>query len=111
MHGTYDYRYSLYIATRKRTETQMARVTHLNKSGSGMASKTACGRNILRTPMSTDWAGFKGEQRKCNLCAVSGQAALNARRDMDSAEWEPEDADAWKRADDALIAARRASQA
>jgi hypothetical protein len=26
------------------------RVTHLNKSGTGWSSKTACGRNLLRTP-------------------------------------------------------------
>lgn len=88
----------------------MTRVTHLNKSGGGMASRTACGRNILRTPMSTDWAGFKGERRKCSLCASSGLAALNTRRDLEASEWEPEDADAWMRADDALIASHRARQ-
>ena len=26
------------------------RQMHLNKSGSGMAARTACGRNIIRTP-------------------------------------------------------------
>jgi hypothetical protein len=35
------------------------RQMHLNKSGSGMALRTACGRNILSTPMSCDWEGFK----------------------------------------------------
>ena len=56
---------------------------HLNKSGSGMASMTACGRNILRTPLSTSWAEFKNlpEHQKCEKCAASRQAALNTRRD------------------------------
>ena len=89
-----------------------ARVTHLNKSGSGWASKTACGRGLLRTPISTDWEGFKNEAAKyqCVKCAASKQAELNARRDL--AAWEPvADADAWKAADDALIAAHRARKA
>lgn len=57
------------------------RKMHLNKSGSGMASKTACGRNLLRTPMSTGWAEFKTErpEHQCDKCAASAQAALNAR--------------------------------
>jgi hypothetical protein len=61
----------------------MAHQMHLNKSGSGMASRTACGRNVLRTPMSCGWEGFKLEpaSRQCEKCASSKQAALNARRD------------------------------
>jgi hypothetical protein len=61
----------------------MAHQLHLNKSGSGMAAKTACGRNILRTPMSTNWAGFKTTpiSHRCEKCEASKQAALNARRD------------------------------
>ena len=57
------------------------RQMHLNKSGSGMAARTACGRNILRTPLSTTWAEFKDlpEEQKCAKCAASKQAALNAR--------------------------------
>lgn len=88
----------------------MARQMHLNKSGSGMASRTACGRNILRTPMSCGWEGFKLEPagRQCEKCATSKQAELNARRDAD--QWAPEHPDAWKVADDALIAARRAQR-
>lgn len=55
--------------------------THLNKSGSGMAVRTACGRNILRTPLSTNWAEFKElpEDQKCEKCASSKQAALNSK--------------------------------
>lgn len=85
------------------------RQMHLNKSGSGMAAKTACGRNILRTPMSTNWEEFKKElpEHQCAKCAASKQAAVNARSDAN--KWEPEDPDAWKRADDALIAKRRAA--
>lgn len=79
----------------------MARVMHLNKSGSGMASKTACGRNILRTPMSLNWAGFRitPKDQRCTLCEASKFAALNHKMDVRrfaeeiaKAEWEPEDA-------------------
>lgn len=54
---------------------------HLNKGGAGMAIKTACGRNILRTPVSATWAEFNAEpdHRKCEKCANSKQAALNSR--------------------------------
>ena len=85
----------------------MSRQTHLNKSGSGFAAKTACGRNILRAPMSCGWAGFKllPESLHCSKCADSKQASLNAKRDADL--WVPEDQEAWKAADDAVIAARR----
>lgn len=79
---------------------------HLNKSGSGMASRTACGRNILRTPLSTNWEGFKNETNQCEKCAASKLFAFLTRRDADA--WEPvADQDAWKAADDALIAASR----
>jgi hypothetical protein len=56
---------------------------HLNKSGGGMASMTACGRNILRTPLATKWANFKNlpEDQKCMKCAASKQAELNKRAD------------------------------
>ena len=83
------------------------RQMHLNKAGSKFAAKTACGRNVLRTPVSCNWAGFKltQEDEQCAKCAASKQAELNARRDADL--WIPESPDAWKLADDALIAARR----
>ena len=57
------------------------RQMHLDKGPSGMASRTACGRNILRTPMSTNWAGFQGEpvQYRCIKCNSSKQAEVNAR--------------------------------
>ena len=85
------------------------RQMHLNKAGSGFAAKTACGRNVLRTPVSCGWAGFKltPEGQQCEKCAASKQAELNARRDADL--WIPESPDAWMVADDALIAARRAA--
>jgi hypothetical protein len=52
-----------------------------------MAARTACGRNILRTPMSTDWAGFKTEpqQYQCIKCRQSKQFDLNTRRDIAAA--------------------------
>jgi hypothetical protein len=59
------------------------RVTHLNKSGYGMASKTACGRNILRTPISCNWSDFKQEpvQYRCIKCVASKQFELNEKVD------------------------------
>ena len=80
---------------------------HLNKSGSGWGSRTACGRNMLRTPLSCAWDGFKltPSDQQCEKCAGSKQAELNARRDAD--QWVPEHPDAWKQADDKLMAARR----
>lgn len=61
----------------------MTHVTHLNKSGAGMASKTACGRNILRTPLSTNWSEFKQEpsQYRCVKCVESKQFELNTKVD------------------------------
>lgn len=63
------------------------RQMHLDKSGSGMASRTACGRNILRTPMSTNWTSFKTEpvQYQCMKCRTSKQFELNTRRDIQKA--------------------------
>lgn len=87
----------------------MTRMMHLNKSGSGFASMTACGRNILRTPLSTSWEGFKDEpsEYRCIKCESSKQFALNTKSDL--AKWVPvDDPDAWKKADDALMAARKA---
>jgi hypothetical protein len=59
------------------------RVTHLNKSGSGFTSKTACGRNILRTPISLNWTDYKIEpvQYRCIKCEASKQAEVNTRMD------------------------------
>lgn len=59
------------------------RVTHLHKSGSGMASKTACGRSILRTPLSVNWTEFKNEptQYRCVKCSSSKQFEVNTRSD------------------------------
>jgi hypothetical protein len=59
------------------------RKVHLNKSGSGMASMTACGRNILRTPMSVNWTEYKQEplQYRCTKCESSKQAEVNTRMD------------------------------
>jgi hypothetical protein len=59
------------------------RKVHLNKSGSGMASMTACGRNILRTPMSVNWTDYKQEplQYRCTKCESSKQNEVNTRMD------------------------------
>jgi len=65
------------------------RQMHLDKGPKGMASRTACGRNILRTPMSTDWAGFQEEpvQYRCIKCNASKQAEVNARQINKSTEF------------------------
>lgn len=62
-------------------EKIMSLQMHLIKSGSGMGVRTACGRNILRTPLAANWADFKNlpEDQKCAKCAASKQAALNAK--------------------------------
>lgn len=59
------------------------RVTHLNKSGSGFTSNTACGRNILRTPISVNWNEYKTEpvQYRCVKCESSKQVEVNTRMD------------------------------
>lgn len=58
------------------------RQMHLDKGPKGMAARTACGRDILRTPMSTEWTGFISEpaQFRCIKCAASKQAEVNARQ-------------------------------
>lgn len=62
----------------------MSRQMHLDKGPKGMAARTACGRNILRTAMSTHWEGFKSEpiQYRCIKCAASKQAEVNAKMDV-----------------------------
>jgi hypothetical protein len=59
------------------------RVTHLNKSGTGFTSKTACGRSLMRTPMSVNWTEFKAEptQYRCIKCVTSKQFEVNTRMD------------------------------
>lgn len=59
------------------------RVTHLHKGGAGMAAKTACGRNVLRTPLATNWEKFKAlpESQQCEKCKTSKQYELNVRID------------------------------
>lgn len=85
---------------------------HLNKSGSGMASTTACGRNILRTPLSTSWEEFKSEKVRCTKCDNSKLFAFLTREDAkkESEEWEAEDSGAWMRKDDLIVAAHKAKK-
>jgi hypothetical protein len=61
----------------------MAHQMHLDKGPTGMTSRTACGRNILRTPMSTDWENFKMEASayRCVKCVASKQFEVNAKMD------------------------------
>ena len=60
----------------------MTRQMHLNKGPLGMAARTACGRNILRTPMSTDWKSFlaEPEQFRCIKCCTSKQFSFNMKQ-------------------------------
>lgn len=68
-------------------------VVHLNKSGSKMTSVTACGRNILRTPLSTNWTEFKNlpHGEACAKCTASKQAELNTRADAKNEQAEIEE--------------------
>lgn len=61
----------------------MAHQMHLDKGPTGMASRTSCGRNILRTPMSTDWENFKMEAPayRCIKCVASKQFEVNSKMD------------------------------
>jgi hypothetical protein len=61
----------------------MAHQMHLDKGLAGMAARTACGRNILHTPMSTDWENFKMEAHayRCIKCVASKQFEVNTRMD------------------------------
>lgn len=61
------------------------RVLHLNKSGSGLASKTACGRSAVNTPMSANWTEYKAAPvaHRCARCEASKQAELNRKRDAE----------------------------
>jgi len=65
------------------TTAERKRVTHLNKGGLGWASRTACGRNLLRTPMSANWNEFKQEPVRlcCTKCLNSKQFAYNLKTD------------------------------
>jgi len=87
----------------------MAHSLHLHSTGSGMASTTACGRNVMRTPMSAGWEQFKAEAylTRCDKCEASRLFAFLQKQDLN--KWEPEDPEAWKRQDDALVASRRAA--
>lgn len=60
----------------------MSRQMHLDKGPKGMAARTACGRSILRTPMSTDWKNFlaEPEQYRCIKCCASKQFAFNMKQ-------------------------------
>jgi len=60
------------------------RQMHLNKSGTGLGAKTACGRNLLRTPMSCAWAQFKATpvEQQCSKCADSKHVAVRNRMDL-----------------------------
>lgn len=66
------------------------RVMHLNKSGTGWSSKTACGRNLLRTPVSTNWSEFKQEpvQFRCIKCVTSKQFEVNTKMDAKKAAFD-----------------------
>jgi hypothetical protein len=61
----------------------MSRQMHLNKGGAGWASRTACGRNLLRTPMSVNWEDFKREvpDYRCAKCVASKQFEFNLKMD------------------------------
>ena len=74
---------------------------HLTKNSNG---KIACGRNAHNSHMSAKWEQFSNTpvEHQCEACAASKAAAFYAKSDAD--KWEPEDSDAWMKADDAFVA-------
>jgi hypothetical protein len=72
------------VSRRKAKGNEMSRQMHLNKGGIGFASRTACGRNMLRTPMSTNWENFKLEPLayRCIKCVSSKQFEFNTKMDL-----------------------------
>ena len=62
----------------------MTHVTHLHKSGAGFVSMTACGRNLLRTPLAMNWESYKNEkpELRCAKCDASKQFAVNTKMDQ-----------------------------
>ncbi len=82
---------------------------HLTKASNG---KNACGRNLIHTHMAAPWDIFSklSQERQCEICAKSKVAEFNKKNDAKKVEvedWEPEDKDAWMKADDALVAAKK----
>lgn len=61
----------------------MAHQMHLNKSGNGLSSRTACGRNVMQTPMSVNWEDFKKTpiEYRCVKCETSKQKEVNEKMD------------------------------
>lgn len=59
--------------------------------------------------MSLGWEQFKDEvhMTRCDKCETSRLFAFLQKQDL--SKWVPEDAEAWKHQDDALIALRRAA--
>ena len=49
-----------------------------------MFATTACGRDMLNTPMSVKWEEFKKEpiEHRCTKCDASKQAVFNTRVDF-----------------------------
>jgi hypothetical protein len=78
----------------------MAHQTHLNKSGEGWFSKTACGRNIHQAPIGMSWENFKNESPalRCIKCVASKQFEVNTKMDARNSDKSiPEDLAAYDR--------------
>lgn len=98
----------------------MALSMHLHTTGSGMAVKTACGRNILRTPMSTGFSEFLTSEQPCDKCKASKTFSVLLRKHnaaLANAQAEQEDMGEWEaipdsetiKADKALIKGKQSS--
>jgi hypothetical protein len=61
---------------------------HLQRSGEGKAARTACGRDILRTPMSVKWMTFVTlpDSQVCMRCRTSAYVKLLQRQFLRSME-------------------------
>lgn len=83
--------------------------------GNGLTAQAACDRSIFRGPLGCKWSEYKELPlaQRCEACEKSKQVALNLRTDAAKAQaemdaWTPEAPDAWKTADDAIVAAHKA---
>lgn len=87
------------------------RKDHLKSTTGGRAvcagRRTGYGREYIVLP----FAEFKASTVQCGKCKSSKLFSHLTAKDAPARDWEPEHPDAWKEADDKLLAAHRAKKA
>lgn len=95
----------------------MNRKDHLKHTGNGgpTCQRGRMGGALRGEHFTTQYAEFKElpAERRCSRCASSPLFAYLQRQEAKTAamDWEPDASDAWKAADDAVMAAHRAARA